>query len=131
MDPPMTNKVPLSVYAAVVFLFLNALIWLVFAILAAAGWHTALPQDRTVQWIMAGLAFGSACVLLALIVLLRRRIRIAYYLALGFLALLTILTIADEVGLADWIYLAIVAVPLILLIKDRAWYLPKEPDSEK
>jgi hypothetical protein len=44
---------------------------------------------------------------------------------LGLLLLLAVLTITDEVGLADWIYLVIVAAPLLLLIKDRAWYLRK------
>jgi len=122
---------PFSVSAALFFLLLNALVWLGFTILVAANAHPALPDSRTVQWIMAALAFGSACALGVLIVLLWKRIRIAYSLTLGLLALLAVLTITDEVGWADLIYLAVVVTPLVLLIKDRSWYLRKDSGAAK
>ncbi len=120
---PQMTKYPFSVSAALLFLLLNALIWSGFTILVTAGAHTALPESRAIQWIMAALAFVSACALVVLMVLLRKRVRIAYFLTLGLLALLAVLTITDEVGLVDWIYLVIVVAPLLLLIKDRSWYL--------
>jgi hypothetical protein len=117
------GKKPVTATAAAVLLFLNALIWFFFAVLAGAGFHPALPESRTVQWVMAILAFGCACVLVALIILLGKRVRSAYYLTTGLLVLLMILTVTDDVGWVDLAYLTIVMAPLILLIKDRSWYL--------
>jgi hypothetical protein len=122
MDPPMTKK-PLTVIAARIFLLLNALVWFSFAVLVATHAHPGLPDSSAVRWIMGILAFGCACALIALVVLLGKHNHIAYYLILGLLVLLAVLTIADEVGLADMVYLVLVFVPLVLLIKDRSWYL--------
>jgi hypothetical protein len=120
-------KYPLSVKAVFLFLWLSLLIWLAFALLAAADLYAGLPDSQTARWIMAGLAFGCACALFMLIVLLNRRVRIAYFATLGLLVLLAVLTFADEVGLADWAYLAIVDVPFVLMIRDRNWFLQKSP----
>ncbi|MGB7539695.1 MAG: hypothetical protein WBM17_14230 [Anaerolineales bacterium] len=111
---------------AFALILLNAIVWLFFAILIALDLHPALPDSAAVRWIMGILAIGCACLLLALVVLLGRRIRMAYFLTLGLLALLVILTITDEVGLADWIYLLLVAAPILLLVKDRSWYLTQK-----
>jgi lysylphosphatidylglycerol synthetase-like protein (DUF2156 family) len=127
---PEKTKYPLSVQAAFLFLGLSALIWFAFSVLALAGAHPALPESRTIQGIFAGLAFGCACALAALIVLLSRRVRSAYFLTTALLALLAALTIADEFGWVDLAYLAVVVVPLILMIRDRDWYLPKVPASK-
>jgi lysylphosphatidylglycerol synthetase-like protein (DUF2156 family) len=124
------TKYPFSVSTALIFLLLNALVWMGFTVLVALNAHPGLPEPRIAQWIMAALAFGSACVLMVLTLLLRKRVRVAYYLTLGSLALLAVLTITDEVGWADWLYLAIVVVPLLLLIKDRSWYLRHDSGTE-
>jgi hypothetical protein len=124
-------KCPFSVWSTFVLLGFSAFIWLAFSILAAAGLHTALPESRTIQWIIAGLALACACALVVLIILLGRRVRGAYFLTTALLALLAALTVADEVGWADLAYLAVVVVPLILMIKDRAWYLPKAAGRKK
>lgn len=124
-------KFPVSVYAAIIFLLISAFIWIGFAVLVAVGAHPALPDNRTFQWVMAILAFGCGCTLIVLTLALGKRIRIAYFLITGLLALLAVLTIADDVGLVDLVYLAIVLVPLVLLIKDRAWYLQKDSGAVK
>jgi predicted membrane channel-forming protein YqfA (hemolysin III family) len=59
--------------------------------------------------------------------LLWRRIQPAWYVALGFLAVTSILAIFDDFGWTDLLVLVINLVPIILLIKDRAWYLHGNP----
>jgi len=56
---------------------------------------------------------------------LSRRIKAAFWATVAVLVMLTIATVLDEVvGLADLLALVIILLPLILLIKDRGWYLP-------
>ena len=116
---------PFTATATILLILLNALVWLGFTILLAWNLHPALPDSPALRWIMGILAFGCACALIVLAVLLARRIRWVYFPALGLLALLIVLTFTDEVGLADWIYLLLVTTPFILMIKDRSWYLMK------
>ncbi len=119
-------KYPLSVYAVFTFLLLSVFIWIGFSVLVVTGAYKGLPDDPTVRWVMAGLAFGCSCVLLVLTWALAKRIRIAYFLVTASLAVLAVLSITDDIGWADLLYLAIVIVPLVLLIKDRSWYLQKD-----
>ena len=123
------TKRPSTVPAALFLLLLNALVWLVFGIIVAAGLHPSMPESDVVRWTMAVLAFLTTGVLLGLRVFLRRRSRIAYYLTIGLLVVLSTLTVTDEFGLSDLIVLIIIAAPLLLLIKDRAWYLRRSPGS--
>jgi hypothetical protein len=39
------------------------------------------------------------------------------------LLLLALATIVDEVGMVDLAVLAVILLPLVLLIRDRRWYL--------
>jgi hypothetical protein len=116
---------PFSVTATFLLILINALVWIGFAAIVALDLHPALPDSSTVRWVMGILAFGCGCALIALVVLLGKRIRIAYFPTLGLLALLAVLTFTDDVGLADWIYLLLVTTPLIMLVRDRSWYLKK------
>jgi lysylphosphatidylglycerol synthetase-like protein (DUF2156 family) len=119
-------KYPVTVQAVLILLVLSVLIWIGFAFLTVTGAYPGLPDDPTVRFVMAGLAFGCGCVLAGLTRALANRGRIAYYLVTALLALLAVLSIADDIGWADLLYLAMVVVPLILMIKDRSWYLRKE-----
>jgi hypothetical protein len=120
------TKMPASVSAALVLLLLNALVWLAFAVIVAAGVHPSIPGGDQVRWTMAILSLLTAGVLSGLCVFLRKRNRVAYYLTLGLLLVTSFLTVTDQFGLSDLIVLAIMVVPLGLLIKDRAWYLQRE-----
>jgi len=72
---------------------------------------------------MSILALLTSGLLIGLSFFLRRRTSVAYYIMLGMLALISLLTVTDEFGLADLVVLAISVVPFVLLIKDKAWYL--------
>jgi lysylphosphatidylglycerol synthetase-like protein (DUF2156 family) len=113
---------PISVTASMLLVLLNALVWLVFAVIVGLDLHPRLPDSYVLRWIMGILAFGCATVMIARVVLLENRVRIAYSATLGLLALLAVLTVADDVGWADGLYLVLVMTPLMLLIKDQSWY---------
>jgi hypothetical protein len=116
---------PPTVIALLAFLLVNALIWIGFAALAAAGAYAGLPADPAVRWLLAGAAFGCGLVLIGLTAALGRRVRIAYYLVTALLVVLAAATFTDDVGWVDMAYFVLVIVPLALLIKDRAWYLKR------
>jgi lysylphosphatidylglycerol synthetase-like protein (DUF2156 family) len=114
---------PFSVSAALILILLNALIWLVFGVIFAINAHPALPDIPLVKGIMAGLSFIAAAVLFAVFWFLRKRSRLAYFIALGALAVAALLTLFDQFGWSDLIIFVIDIIPLFLLIKDRGWYL--------
>ena len=120
------SKYPPTVVAVLMFLLVNAMIWIGFSVITAAGAHAGLPSEPAVRWIMAGLALGCGCILIGLAAALARRVRIAYYLITAILAVLAVLTITDDVGWIDLAYMGLVVVPLALLLKDRKWYLRKD-----
>jgi peptidoglycan/LPS O-acetylase OafA/YrhL len=110
-----------------IFILLNALIWLALGMIIALHAHPAIPDNSIIQGGMAFLSFCAAGILLGLFIFLVRRTRIAWFVALGFLAVTSILTIFDDFGWTDLVVLVINLVPMILLIKDRAWYLQGKP----
>jgi uncharacterized protein with PQ loop repeat len=110
---------------ALILILINAATWLIFAVLVAVK---AFPMDSiptALRWILTTLAVIAAGVLLVLHALLRRHIRVAYYLALVVLAGLVLLTFIDQVGITDLIYALIALTPLVLLIVCRRWYFQK------
>jgi lysylphosphatidylglycerol synthetase-like protein (DUF2156 family) len=117
------TRPPVSVTVTIGLILVNAIVWIAFAVIVAARMHPSLPAGDLVRVIMASLALLAAAVLVFLSIMLRRRSRWGYILTVAALILLAALTIADEVGLADLVVLAIAVIPLSLLIKDRAWYL--------
>lgn len=124
----MSNR-PLSVTFSMIFILLNALVWLVFGAIIAANAHPALPDLPLLKAVMAFLSFTAAAILLGLFFFLVKRNRIAYFIALGYLVVTSVLSIFDQFGLVDLIILIINIIPIILLIKDRAWYLQMKPQA--
>jgi hypothetical protein len=101
---------------------IDSAVWFGFAIMTAFGLHQGLPDGNLYRWVMAGMAL-TAGFLLLLFTYLSTRTRIAYFFLLGLLAAIAFLSVSDEVGLYDWISLAINLVALILLVLDRKRYL--------
>jgi hypothetical protein len=118
------KQTPPSVCAAHVLILINAAFWLVFAILAAIGALPSFPSIGAIRWVMAILALGTCVALGSLVVLLRRRKRSAFYLALAALSVIAVLSLTDQVGLPDLLTFATSLSALALLLKDRAWHLP-------
>jgi lysylphosphatidylglycerol synthetase-like protein (DUF2156 family) len=117
------TRPPLSVSVNLFFILLNALVWLVFGLIVALQIHPAQPDNPILLGGMAFLSFCAAGLLLGLFIFLWKRNRLAWFVNLGFLALASILTLFDDFGWADLVVLAVNLIPILLLIKDRAWYL--------
>ncbi|MFZ6019780.1 MAG: hypothetical protein ACOYXO_09230 [Chloroflexota bacterium] len=117
------NNCPPSVFAALIFILLNAFIWLTLGIIIVFDGHPALPDEPLIKGIMAYLFLAAAGILLGLFVLLGKRRRIAYFLVVGFLITTSLWLVFDDFGVVDLVVLAINLVPIPLLIKDRDWYL--------
>jgi hypothetical protein len=116
---------PASVRVALLLLALDALLWFAFGVVVACGGIASINHPPVLRWGMAGLALASAASLGGIALLLSRRSRPAFFFAISLLAIIVVLSITDQIGLADLVALAVSAVPLGLLLKDRAWYLRK------
>ncbi|OGN91426.1 MAG: hypothetical protein A2Y88_05555 [Chloroflexi bacterium RBG_13_48_10] len=121
------TKRPLTVTINLVIILINAFIWLALGIIIAANALPGLPDLPQMKGILAVLSIAVAGVLLGLTFFLIKGNRTAYFLTLAFFGVTSILTIFDDVGLPDVIFLIISLIPILLLIKDRAWYLQTKP----
>jgi len=117
------TKRPLTATINLIIILINAFIWLVLGIIIAANKLPGLPDLPQMKGILAILSIAIAGILLALTFFLFKRSRTSYFLTLAFFGITSILTIFDDVGLADIVFLLISLIPILLLIKDRSWYL--------
>ncbi len=123
------TRIPATVVATLTLLGLDAVMWFAFGVYVAAGGIASIGAPA-VRWVMAGLAWASAAALLALTVVLSRRVRPAFTLAIMLLGIIAALSLTDQIGLLDLAALALTVIPLLLLLKDRAWYLGRSvPDG--
>jgi hypothetical protein len=111
-----------SVLLAMIFIFLNVLLWLALGIIGI-NTHPALSVPPQLNTILGILSIGIAGLLLGLFVLMRKGNHNAYYLIVAFFVVISLLTIFANVGLANILVLILNIVPIILLIKDRKQYL--------
>jgi hypothetical protein len=115
----------ISVKLTKYLVFINALIWLVFAIIVAAGFHPAIPHGPRYRWGITILALLTSVFLIGDYRIMMVRGGFAYYFLLGMLALISLLTITDEFGVVDLIVFLFNLLTFILLIKDRRYYLQR------
>lgn len=109
--------------------FLDALIWLAFAGALLARLIPGGPDQALAAGILAALMLGNAAALALAGWALGRRSKLAYFLALGLLALNIVLTVADQMGLWDWLFLAWEVLILALLLGSAKSYVRKEPEQ--
>lgn len=116
---------PRSVAITFGFILLNILIWFTLGIIIAFDLHSAMPDQPLVKGIMAILSFAAAGTLSITLFFLQKHNHAAYYLMLLYLGIASLLIFFDDVGLVDLVALALSILPIILLIKDRVWYLQR------
>jgi len=114
---------PVTVTINLVIILLNALIWLILAIIIAANALPGIGDLPATKWVLELLSITIAIILLVLTYFCYKHSLKAYYLTLAFFVFTSILVIFDDIGLSDIIFLIISLIPVGLLIKDRAWYL--------
>lgn len=71
------------------------------------------------------MAIGCGVVLLTLDHFLRRHSRVAYVGALALLSAIAISLLADQFGLPDLVVLVLTVVPILLLVRERGWFLQR------
>lgn len=113
------------------FILLNAIIWLGFSMIVATGMHPALPDSGLYKWFLAISAFVSAAFLLLLNFLLKTRTKITFFLTIAFLILIALLTIIDDLGWIDFVVLVVTLIPVVILIKERKWFLRNSGNTQR
>jgi hypothetical protein len=126
----MTNP-PSTVPTARLLVLLNALLWLLFGIITAAGVHPSFREPSLLRWTMAASAFIAAVILVVFAGLLKRRSRFGYLLTVALLAVMILASLFDDFGLADLLFVLVTLLTLALLLKDRAWYVRPGPDGQQ
>ena len=114
---------PLGVRAAVVLLAANSILWLAFSIFTATGAHPSFRAGSAYRWPAALLALAVAAALGVLALRLRAPSRLGYWLTVVALTAIVFSLLFDEFGLADLAVALMTTLPLVLLVKHRAWYL--------
>ena len=119
------KNIPTTVKVTLIFVLINSLVWLVFGLIILLGLHPALPEDVLYKWGMGAVSLVAAGVLLGLFFLLKNRAGWGWYAAVAALAVSLVLSIFDDVGWIDVVVIGIILIPLVLMIRDRKWYLKK------
>lgn len=112
-------------------ILINGLMWLILGIIIAFDLHPALPDSPTMKTGMAIISILIFIVLGGLTFFLYKHNRMAYYLSLGFFIFTSILTIFDDFGITDLVVLLLGIIPIVLLIKDRKWYMQADLKTEE
>jgi hypothetical protein len=114
---------PFTVRLARILLLADALLWVAFAGYTAAGEHPSFGPTSGYQWPVTLLAILVAAVLGGLTLYLGKPSPLGFWLTVGFLAAMILASVFDQFGLADLVFVTTIALPLVLLLKDREWYL--------
>lgn len=124
MNKP-SKKRPITVNLTLYLILFLAVIWLTFSLSVVLGMHPSYSSMGTRKWIIAGLTFLAAAILLVLMCMLCLHNKPAWYFSIVMLSAMTLAGFFDDIGWVDVIVILTSAIPLVLLIKDRKWYLPK------
>ena len=118
--PQKTRRI--SVRITFYFLLADSLLWLAYAVVVAAGLHPALPESALLRWLIPVLALAGSAALPGFYLLARRFGAVGYFPLLALLTLISLLTVADDFGLADLNVLILHLIPIVLLVIDRSFY---------
>jgi hypothetical protein len=120
---------PVSVKITFGLLTFICLCWFLFGVLAVTGIITTISNFQ-VRLLLGGIAIACSLVISGFTILLSRRNRLIYRPSVVLLAAIILVSIMDDLGWVDLSLIGITTVTLVLLIKDRAWYL-NNPNSDK
>jgi hypothetical protein len=97
----------------------TALFWIVVAAVSIIRPALQGASLSTMEWVVALLMLGNAAVIVWLGHGLRKGRKLFYYMSLGYLVFNIVLTITDEFGLLDLIYLIYAGALLVALLLCR------------
>jgi len=125
------NKRPLTVTINLLMILINGLMWLILGIIIAFDLHPAMPDSPSMRTGMAIISILIFVLLGGFTFFLYKHNKMAYYLTLGFFMFTSILTIFDDFGITDLVVLLLGIIPIVLLIKDRKWYMHADQKIEE
>lgn len=102
--------------------FLNACIWLIFAVNSILRLESISNTPIIVLWVVILLMFANAGAMFVTGLWLGRQSKWAYFLALAVLSVNILLTFSDQVGFYDIVTVLLDLVILGLLLYDRKSY---------
>lgn len=123
-------KPPLIFTATLVFILINAAIWLVFAGITAVGAHPSFADSTLLRWIMAAISAVIGTWMIFLAVFLRKRSRLIYNFSLITLTGIVLVIFLDQVGPIDLAVLLAALIALVLLLLSRRWYFSQPASSQ-
>jgi hypothetical protein len=106
-----------------ILFFLYALVWLVFAAITLLRLLPGGPDQALMAGILAALMLGNAAALAVAGWGLGRGGRLAWFFALAVLLANTVLTFTDQMGVWDWLVLALEVVMLAMLLSTARSYV--------
>lgn len=118
-----TVKTPVTVQVTQIIILVVGIAWIGFSLYMAIGPDPSFAKLGAYRWIMAAMTFVPGLVCVVLWALLRKRWKPAWYVAVIGLGLMTLAIVFDQVGWVDILVMLGSAIPLVLLIIDRKWYL--------
>lgn len=119
----VSEQTPVTVKVTLFAIFTVGILWVGFSFLMAFSPFSSFSRLGFYRWIMAGMTFAAGAGMIVLWVLLRNRRKIAWYLAVIALSLMSVAIVFDQVGWVDVLVMLASAMPLALIIIDRKWYL--------
>ena len=119
-------RMPTAVVAARAGFALNGAAWIVLGVASLARMAGGTAGQPVMLAVLGALMLGNAAVLLWIGRGLGRQRRIFLYLGLAVLAANLVLTVTDQMGLYDWLILALNLGLLVLLLASRTHYGSRE-----
>jgi lysylphosphatidylglycerol synthetase-like protein (DUF2156 family) len=123
------SKTPLTVKITLALILITAAFWFLFSLTVVLGGHVSYNRLGVYRWLIAALTFLVSLFLLALWHFLRRQFKFAWIVAVLTLAAMLQAGFLDELGWMDYFFIVFALVPLVLLIKDRQWYLARKMET--
>jgi hypothetical protein len=117
------NRPPSSVRITRILILIDIALWAGFGALTAANLHPSYQGNTVLRWGVVAFSAAVAGGLSVMLLGLMRHSRLAYAGLVGGLALMAVATVFDDFGFADLVFVTAVLIPLILLLRDRSWYL--------
>ncbi len=118
---------PTTFRIALVFVLINALLWLVLGAVILLGLQPALEISSGMRTVFGGLVLAAAGMMVLLYRQLRQRNPTAFRVALTLFIAIAAAMILIPSGWTSAILLALTLLPLSLLFISRRWYFETEP----
>lgn len=114
---------PLSVKITLAFILICAILWLSFGVITILGLHPSQLSNSIYFLVLSLISILAGIFLLFITYYLWKQKKCAWYLSVIFFIAGVLVNIFDDIGLIDVLVMIIHMIPLVLLIKDRSWYM--------